>query len=289
MKRFLPVLIIIVLLCGCIWAQEEMRDYRPALRQLVERADSGDAKSLYELATLHDRGFDTIPVDSVRSSALYLMAAEKGYAPAMNFIGFRYYKGEAVRRDIDSALYWIRKAGDAGDITAAANLGYLLTEGEEVPHDDEEAVKWLTIAAAQGVREAQFKLVDLMEDKWAALPMDSSLSLGIKYYTDKAPVVGIVLLSYAAEAGSPKAMALLGDAYSKGWGVPYDHQKAIDYFYQAAEGGDPSAQFIIAELLEFFPDNARNYDKDASYWYEQAAAAGVTDSETAYQRLSAFP
>ena len=295
MKRSLPFILILLLIGGCIWAQENLRERGSKLSLLMERADSGDAKALYDLAYLHDIGFDTISVDTVLSTALYLKSAEKGYAPAMNFIGFRYYKGESVDKNIDSALYWIRKAGDAGDITAAANLGYLLTEGEGVKHDEEEAVKWLTIAAEEGVKEAQLKLLDLQQDIWDALPPDSALSLGAHYYTGKAPIIGTHILKNAADAGNSKALALLGDAYSKGFGVPYNHQLAIDYFYQAAVGGDPSAQFILGELLEIFPD-ALNNQKDISpsqtisqYWFEKAEQKGVTDSESAYQELINIP
>ena len=93
--------------------------------------------------------------------------------------------------------------------------------------------------------------------------------------------------------GSPRANALLGDAYSKGIGVPYNHQKSIDNFYKAALEGDPSAQFILAELLEIFPDILKNTTTEhleeefylPSYWYARAAEAGITDSESAYQRL----
>ena len=309
MKRFFPTLIIFLLLFGYMWAQEAIPEHRISLRQLVERADSGDPKALYDLAYLHDIGYDSIQVDSLLSTALYKKSAEKGYAPAMNFLGFRYYKGEKINKNIDSALFWIRKAADVGDITAAANLGYLLTESDEIPHDENEAVKWLTIAAEHGVNEAQLKLIDLKGETFRNLDADSALIIGTEYYVGKAPILGTFILEGAAEAGIPKAQALLGDAYSKGLGVPYDHQKAIDFYYEAARGGDPSAQFVIAELLEIFPDALNNLnikttefetpaieprqsDTDIhtpSYWYEKAAAQGVTDSETATRSLLSIP
>lgn len=294
MKRILPFLALIFFLAGCIWAQDRETEMRRALRQLVERADSGDAKALYDLAYLHDIGYDSIEKDSLRSTALYLLSAEKGYAPARNFIGFRYYRGETVKRDIDSAFYWIRLAADAGDITAAANLGYLLTETEEAAGNADEAEKWLTMAAEAGVTGAQEKLSDMKAGEWAALTPDSALVAGMRYYLDKAPVMGVRLIEIAGESGNPKALALLGDAYSKGLGVAYDHQKSIEYFYSAARLGDPSAQFIIAELLDIFPD-ALNYlnpqlseEENAFFWYSKAAEAGITDSETAYLRLFSF-
>lgn len=254
MRRFLPVFIICFFLGGILWAQEEASRQRDTLRRLQESAEAGDVRAIYYLATLYDSGFDSIPVDTAESTRLYLLAAKKGYAPARNFIGFRYYKGEYLPKNIDSALYWIRLAADDGDITAAANLAYLLTESPDIPHDEAEAMKWLTIAAEAGVVEAQEKLIPHMEEEWSLLTPDSAINLGLKYYLGTAPVLGVKLFEKAATKGDPKAMALLGDAYSKGLGVPYDNQKSIDYFHQAALLGDPSAQFIITELLEFFPD-----------------------------------
>ena len=271
------------------------------MRQLVERADSGSPKALYDLARLHESGYDSIFVDSVRSMALYRLSAEHGYAPAMNYIGFRYYTGSDINKDIDSALYWIRKAANNGDITAAANLSYLLTESPDFPHDEEEALKWITIAAEGGVNEAQVKLIDRMSSSWEALPADSALQIGMKYYLENAPIMGVKLIEMAAKQNNPKAMAILGDAYSKGLGVVYDHQKAIDYFYEAALSGDPSAQFVIAEMLEIFPDaihsNLEKYLSGAShgemtdptFWYEKAQEGGVTDSEKAYEKMFSFP
>lgn len=265
------------------------------LRNLIERANAQDAKALYQLARLYDSGFEGIPVDSIKSTALYLQSAKKGYPPAMNYLGFRYYKGEIVKQNIDSALYWIQSAADKGDITAATNLGYLLTEGEGIEHDDKEAAKWLAFASESGVKEAQSKLLELMGETWKELPPDSALTLGLKYYKGKAPIIGTYLLERASEANLPKAKALLGDAYSKGLGVPYNHQKALEYFYSAAVSGDPSAQFIIGELLEFFPDTFNGMKeitdelKYPQYWYSKARENGVTDSETANRKLFSLP
>ena len=323
MKRILPILLLSLFFAGIIMGSEPRDRRKESLRELVTRADKGEAKALYELAKLHDTGYDTIPVDSLRSTALYLLAAQKSYAPAENFIGFRYYNGEILDKNIDSAIYWISRAADEGDITAASNLGYLLSQAPDVQHDYDKALFFLTKAAEAkfpsalsqlgdmkrlglgipadtlaaaalyeqaaeaGVRDAQLKLLAMMGYRWKSLPMDSALALGIKYYRGHAPIAGVDLIEQAAEKGNPKALALLGDAYSKGRGVNYDHKKSIDYFHEAALKGDPSAQFIFAELLEFFPDEAR--DETPEFWYGEAAKSGIADSESAYRQLLTAP
>lgn len=292
MKRFLPFFIICLSLTGFIWAQEDASAGREAFLELYSRAEQGDAKALYQLAKLYDIGYDTIAVDTVRSNFLYLQSALRGYAPAMNFIGFRYFNGEGIRQDLDSGLYWIRKAAEAGDITAAANLGYLMAEGKGISQDKEKAVQWLTVAAEAGVIDAQMHLIAMQGDKWKYLPQDTVLKKGVEYYTGRAPFLGVKFLEIAAENGSPKAAALLGDAYSHGRGIRYDHQKSVEYFFEAAKGGDPSAQFILAELLDFFPDSlqglADSDDPDsttATFWRKKAKENGVANSETTYSLL----
>ena len=75
-------------LIGAAVASDVATERRMAVRKLAERADSGGAKALYDLAMLYDTGYDSIPVDSARSTALYRLSAERGYAPAQNYLGF---------------------------------------------------------------------------------------------------------------------------------------------------------------------------------------------------------
>ncbi len=70
--------------------------------------------------------------------------------------------------------------------------------------------------------------------------------------------------------------------------MAYDHDNSVRLYKEAALRGNPSAQFVIAELLDIFPD-AITFDNpeqnNASYWYDRAAAHGITDAATATTRL----
>lgn len=306
-----------------------------AARDIARKAASGEPKAIYDLAVLHDLGYDSIPVDSARSTALYLKAAEAGYAPAQNYIGFRYFTGEAVRQDVDSALFWMGKAAGNGDAKAANNLGFLLANSDKVTRDYTQAVYWLSKAADAGLPAGMSQLADLLRQgrgciadtaraeelytkaiqgglhdaelkllamkgyQWEKLPADSALSLGKYHYTHGAPSIGVTLFeNVAAHKDAPvgtsdysaatSALALLGDAYSRGLGTVYDHDRSIRLYLEAARRGNPSAQFVIAELLDLFPDALNDTDMDettASCWYERAAAQGVNDATTATMRL----
>lgn len=337
-KSFILILMVIATISAIKSIADETQRHDP-LRELNERAEAGDGKALYNLATVYENGYDSIAPDTARSVKLYQLSARAGYAPAQNYLGFLYFNGNGIKQDIDSALYWMAKAAGNGDAKAANNLGYLLAHSEVVTRDYPQAVSWLTKAAEAGLPSAQanlaelvsqglgtetdtikaaslydkaiegglsdagFKLIALMGEKWEKLPADTLMPLGRQYYLGRAPFVGVTIFDIAAEKGSVDALALLGDAYSKGLGVEYDHDRSLNYFLTAALADQPSAQFVIGELIDMFPDALDNEESlalikqevaedtqdraiyDARYWYEKAALQGVTNAEIASRLL----
>lgn len=264
--------------------------------------------------------------DSFRASLI--SDAEKGDTEAMNYLGYLLLNGEeGFERDIASGLSWITKAATAGDVKAASNLGWLLTRGDIVEKNIEAGVKWLEKAAGDGLPVAQsllgdlylqgegvpadsliaadlyktafehglydagYKLYALMAPEYEYLTPEEKVKTGKYYYLRGAPSEGVKLFYMAADEGNPEAMALLGDAYSRALGVPYDHALSLKYFVQAASAGNPSAQFVLAELLDIFPDSLKGNEEWANisdnpfFWYEEAAKAGVTDAATATSLL----
>lgn len=302
------------------------------LGELIGKAEGGDAEALYTLATLYDRGFDSIPVDSTRSTALYRQAAEKGNTAAMNYLGYRLISGEysALGRDVDEGLAWLEKAAMTGDAKAASNIGWMLTDGKYVERDFEKAAFWLDKASEEGLpvamsqlgdlyregkgvtqdvqkadslyrqaferglADAGYKLADLRAERYDSIPAEELVNEGRYYYLRSAPSVGVKLFYMAADEGSPEAMALLGDAYTRSLGVPYDYDLSLLYYAKAALAGNPSAQFVIGELLEIFPDALEALagaelesplSDDPLYWFEKASLQGVENAEDASEML----
>lgn len=215
-------------------------------------------------------------------------------ADSANYLGFRYYNGEGVKQNVDSALFWIRKAAEGGDIKGAGNLGYLLSMAPEIEHDYPEAIKWLTKASDAGLPsaqsqladlfriglgiapdtiramelyeksgkggliDAQYKLIAMMGYKWKLLPADSSVNLGLYYHNNRLFGVAAELFMDAAEKDNPRGNALIGDALARGEGISYNSELAMEYFLKAALGGNASASFTLAEFLEFYPDSLRD-------------------------------
>lgn len=328
MRRYLTSAFILVLIIsfGTLCA-----DVHREVVKLSERAAAGDAEAIYTLATLHDRGFDTIPVDSLLSTQLYLQAAEAGYIPAMNYLGYRLLSGEveAIGRDVEKGMEWLEKAAEAGDPKALSNIGWLLMEGKYVEKDYVKAAYWLSRASRQGLSVAQSMLGDLYRDgkgvpvdtaaadslyhlafesglsdaaykiealsqaRYDTLSAEELLREGRYFYLRSAPSLGVKLFYRAADMGSADAFALLGDAYTRAIGVPYDHSLSLHYYVKGAMAGNPSAQFVVGELLEIFPDALLDLEfsdgempsDSPVYWFEKAAEGGVTDAETATRLL----
>ncbi len=337
LRRFLPALLMLLFIGGAV-ASDDATKERLGVRELSRKAAAGDPKAIYDLAVLHDIGYDSVPVDSAISTALYRLAAEKGFGPAMNYLGYRYFKGDYVRQDVDSALFWLVKAAGAGDMKAANNLGFLLSHDDAVTRDYPQAVYWLTKASdaglpvaqslladllrqglgaekdtvaaerlymaaiEQGLEDAQLKLLTMKGWDWERLSPDSAVNLGRYYYSHRAPLIGVTLFQNAAEHENPDALALLGDAYSRAIGAEYNHDKALEYYLKAALLNQPSAQFVIGELVDifpdaltdsvpaaliktFYPDSVPSGITTAPYWYEKAASAGIPDAASAASAL----
>lgn len=293
----------------------------------------------FETALVYEIGNDSIMPDPGKSSFLLLRAAEDGNMEAANYLGFKYYNGEGVTRNVDSALFWIRKAAESRNVKAAGNLGYLLAAAPDIKPDYDEAVKWLYFASEAGLPSAQsllgdlkqkglgcvadtmeaislyekaitaglsdtqWKLVSMMAPSWEKLSGDSLTTMGLHYQDRGSFIVSASLFDMGASKDYPKAFTLLGEAYSRGEGVPYNHRLSMENYLKGALSGDPSAQFVIAELLDFFPDefNEDSYKEiinsykpqamkdewvsSPRFWYEQASAKGVSDSESAHTLL----
>ncbi len=302
--------------------------------RLQARADSGDAKAIFDLSNVLERGYGPILPDSAKSISLLRRAASDGYSPALNYYGFKYYNGDGVPSDKAKGLQLIEQAALKGDPKGAANLGWLLAEGNGVYRDIPKAVYWLekasdaglpvamvhlasiysngadsikpdTLKAAdlysralqEGYRAADLPLQRLMQPYWSQLPADSALSLGIHYFTQgNAPRCGVALFRVAAEKGSPRAYALLGEAYALGRGVPYDYRSSTLSFYRSAKDGYPPAAYILAEMLDIFPDALtdildspedadQNANVNAAYWYQIAAQGGITSARQALEAI----
>lgn len=323
---------LLLLLCLPAHAAAEADSLR---QRLTAMADTASAPLLYRLSEVFEKGTRDMEPDMTEALRLLRRAADKDYAPALNLLGFKYFRGEGMAADTAAGLRLIERAAELGDPRSFNNLGWLYLTGDVLAADSVKAAYWLgkaaqagvptamatlgdmhrdrriaesdsmavvradslyTAAIAAGLADAQFRLLSLREENYRQLSADSALRLGMRYWLRRGPAVAVALFRRAAELGDSQAEALLGDAYSRAVGVPYDHRKSLTHFYRAAAAGNPSAQFVVAELLDLFPDALLDISDDdltpltpriadATYWYARAAEAGIDSAEKAADAL----
>ena len=83
-------------------------------------------------------------------------AAEKGAKQGNPFeqfnLGLMFYKGRATKQDYKAAVKWWRLAAEQGFAEALNNLGMMYGNGDGVAQDHVEAHKWFGLAASRHPR-----------------------------------------------------------------------------------------------------------------------------------------
>lgn len=79
----------------------------------------------------------------------HLALAEQGYPLAECQIGYFYYDGLGVEKDLEKAVYWTRRAAEHGDRDGQLNLACFYEEAVGVEQDLEKAKHWYYQAALQ--------------------------------------------------------------------------------------------------------------------------------------------
>ena len=80
----------------------------------------------------------------------HLALAEQGYPLAECQVGYFYYEGLGVEKDLAKALYWTKQAAEHGDRDGQYNLAWFYEEGIGVGRDLGQAEYWYRQAAWQG-------------------------------------------------------------------------------------------------------------------------------------------
>ncbi len=88
----------------------------------------------------------------------------------------------------------------------------------------------------------------------------------------------------AAEQGNAEAEFALGQMYSRGWGVPRDETDALRWMEMAS---DPVSDGPPTDWARIEGYGAQQDQKQAAYWYQQAAEKGHAEAQYNLGRLYA--
>lgn len=275
-----------------------------ALELMRRSAQAGFPPAMNYLGYLYGKGYkvgnrELIPIDRDSSVMWLRRSADAGDPRAVSNLAYLLLNDTVSGRTpeerlaADSTAYaYLVKGANSQIPTAFSMLGDMYRDGRWVKHDTLKAAANYEAALEHGLGDAEARLIALMGHRWQRLPQDSAFNLGLRYYVGYAPGAGVLLLERAAEIPDTigigaRAMALLGDAYSRGVGVKYSHDKSLAYFARAALAGNPSAMYILAETLEVFPDVLQDLPSDLCNHPAalQNLPAAFPDRETAIDRL----
>lgn len=162
--------------------------------------------------------------------------AEQGDKNAQINVGYAYYSGVGVQKDLEQALRWYLMAAEQGDSHAQLNAGVLYLQRQGVQQNSEEALKWLRLAAEQGEPKAMFNLGAIYANGEGGV--QQNYPEAIKWF------------ERAAEEGDVSAQEALGQLYYEGKGSPRNLAKAEHWWSIAAKGGSGVAATRLNEMAD---------------------------------------
>jgi TPR repeat protein len=228
--------------------------------------------------------------------------AEKGNADAQAHLGYCYYQGEGVPKNMGEAVKWWHQAAVQGNAVAQCNLGMCFENGNGVRKDKVEAMKWYCRAAEQGNASAQYSLGTCYSDCEAMpkyrkpvdgmfRPVDEIADWGLSMLgmvnVTKDAVEAVKWFRKAAEQGDAEAQNKLGCCYEDGRGVTKDLTEAVKWYRKAAEQGNAFGQNNLGFCYNAGRVVSRNF-VEAHKWHSLASAQGVAQSKVQLFWLERF-
>ena len=172
-----------------------------------------------------------------------LPLAEEGLPEAQCFVGeyHKYYNHEAGHKE--RAEYWFRQAAEQHYAPAELALGEILYYGRGTYKADPECEQWLLLAAEHGEARACYFLGKLAKDK-------KDMAEACRWWRK------------GAEGDDEWSQQELAFCYETGQGVPYDLDKAIEWYKRAALCefgiGNVDACYQIAVLKKYAMEKYAN-------------------------------
>ncbi len=211
-----------------------------------------------------------VPRDLTEAAKWYRKAADQGYSPAQNNLGWLYVEGgPGFAADPSEALNWLHKAADQEYAVAQSNLAEIYEKGRGVVADPARAHQWRRRAAESGYAQGQFNL-GVAYQRGTGVPAD--------------PAVAADWYRKAAEQAFAPAEEALAVLYEEGTGVGKDIEEALRWRRKAAEQDHPEALYRLGLMYEQGTGVAPDKSK-ARELLRRAADLGNQPAAAALQRL----
>lgn len=188
-----------------------------------------------------------------------------GHAIAAANLGFRYFEGKKVEKNLIKAFSWLQYAAESGDTSARHRIGYCYEHGLGVEADIFKAIEHYQIANEQGNAQSQYNLGWLYAK---GLGVTQDFAQAAHYY------------QLSAEKNFAWAQCSLGTLYEAGRGVAKNIPQAFHYYKLAADQGHSSAQYGLA-LLYFSGKLGEVDTEEGLRLFQLAADQGLKEAQCA--------
>ena len=222
-----------------------------------------------------------VPISRASAGSWLKKAAAKDHVGAQNILTELFLQGlvhdgtlfdtnNQGDPDFPNALIWAQRSANAGSAVGQALLAYIFRSGPETMRDDAQARFYYKLSAGGDCPQGHLGYALMLAEE---IERDNS---------DSAPVVHH--LSFAAKAGLPVALYLLGVMTEHGIGTTLDLTAAASLYRRAANTGHRAAMRCLgAMLLDGIgvPQNAM----EGETYLRQAALAGDVNAAMRVGRL----
>lgn len=186
-------------------------DFKTGAKYYIKAAELGNPVAQYKLAISYETSALGTPKDIKKTLKWLMESAKQGYAPAENWLGGIYLRGQTLKRDPKEAHKWLLKAAEHGLCRAQRTLGEMYFYGNGIRKDENKALKWFMKAAKQNDPESKFYIGQIFAKRGKCLK-------ALEFYKK------------SALQGNPFALVCLADMYSQGKGVEKNIKKAKDFY-----------------------------------------------------------
>lgn len=232
---------------------QEFTCYHEVIRKAYDNADKGIAYN--NLAYMYDNG-DYVSADPCKAFEYYHMAAEQGNDVGKFNLGICYLTGLGTEPNIEQGKYWLGQIQKDSSINERAEN--ILSHCFNQRHD--------FTTPFLGIYLPESKRNDL-DRCWKEENYIEEIALYKKYMqgnSDGRKALGRKAISYNN----------MGYLYENGLGVPQDHTKAFEYYYEAANLGEAAnLESTTGKCnLAFCYLNGIGVDRDkemAKYWLKK--------------------
>ena len=189
----------------------------------------------------------------------YKKAIDAGNGAAAADLGNMYHNADGVERNYDEALKYFRRGAELGNRVATGNVGHCYRWGHGVAQDYVEAMKWLKKSSDMGSSWAMNVLGDMY---FYGEGVEKNYDEALKYFRK------------GAEAGNNNAIANVGYMYCYGKGVEQNFEEAMKWYRKAADGGNAWAMSEIGDLYHCGNGVEQNYEEALKYYRKGAELGG---------------